>query len=136
MTEERPLQKFTITLPFNYQIPELFLQSIDNPEVIATALTLGAEACQVLTEKAYEKIRNETHEEIIKEVRKTTEQEINILRRDREEIDAAYQQATKRVRLLEADSHQQEQRIRQEERKNREEISREKDARIFKEPYR
>ena len=117
-----------LTLPFNYQIPEIYLQA--NPELIATALSLGAEACRILTEEAYTKVRNETHQEIINEVKKTSEQEIRTIRKQREEFDQAYQQATKRIRLLEQDQQQQEQRIRQEERRNREEITREKEARI------
>ena len=121
-------QEVTLTLPLNYQIPELFLSS--EPEVIATALTLGAEACRVLTQEAYAKVRNETHEEIIAEVKKTTDQEINRFRREREEVEVVLQQATKRIRRLEQDTQEHEQRIRQEERRNREEIAKEKDARI------
>ena len=121
-------QEVTLTLPLNYQIPELFLSS--DPEVIATALTLGAEACRVLTQEAYAKVRNETHEEIIAEVKKTTDQEINRFRREREEVEVVLQQATKRIRRLEQDTQEHEQRIRQEERRNREEIAKEKDARI------
>ena len=128
MSETTPLQSVTFILPLNYQIPELFLSS--DPEVIATALTLGAEACRVLTQEAYAKVRNETHEEIIAEVKRTTEQEVGKLRREREEVEGVLQQATKRIRRLEQDSQEHEQRIRQEERRNREEIAKEKDARI------
>jgi hypothetical protein len=128
MSETTPLQSVTFALPLNYQIPELFLSS--DPEVIATALTLGAEACRVLTQEAYAKVRNETHQEIIAEVKRTTEQEVGKLRREREEVDGVLQQATKRIRRLEQDFQEHEQRIRQEERRNREEIAKEKDARI------
>ena len=128
MSETTPLQAVTFSLPLNYQIPELFLSS--DPEVIATALTLGAEACRVLTQEAYAKVRNETHQEIIAEVKRTTEQEVGKLRREREEVDGVLQQATKRIRRLEQDFQEHEQRIRQEERRNREEIAKEKDARI------
>jgi hypothetical protein len=121
-------QQLTLTLPLKYQMPELFLSS--DPEVIATALTLGAEACRVLTQEAYAKVRNETHEEIISQVKKTTDQEINRFRREREEVEVVLQQATKRIRRLEQETQEHEQRIRQEERRNREEIAKEKDARI------
>ena len=130
MSQQQQTYQFTLTLPVNYKIPEFFVNSSSSPEVIATALTLGAQACQVLTQEAYAKVRNETHEEIIQEVKKTTEQELHKLRRERQEVDETLQQVTKRLRRSEQDTQEHEQRIRQEERKNREEIAKEKDARI------
>ena len=127
-TQPQTTKTITLTLPFNYQIPELYLQS--NPDVLATALTLGSEACRVLTEEAFAKVRNETHEEIIKEVRKTTDLELAKLKRERDESEEVAQQTPKRLKRLEQESQEQEQRIRQEERRNREEIAKEKDARI------
>ena len=118
----------TFILPANYQIPELYLQG--NIELVATALTLGADACRILTQEAYAKVRNETHAEIIEQIQKTTRQEIVKIQRERDETGVTLQQMAKRMRLLEQDTLAHEQRIRQEERQNREEITREKDSRI------
>ena len=123
-----PLQEISLQLPFNYQIPELYLQG--NPELIATALTLGAESCRILTEEAYTKVRNETHQEIISEVKKQTDQEIISLRKQKEDTEELLEQTSRKIRRLEQDLSVHEERIRQEERRNREEIAKEKDARI------
>ena len=121
-------QEITLQLPLSFQIPELFLQG--NPELSATALTLGAEACRILTNEAYTKVRNETHQEIIAEVKKQTQQEVLQVRKEREETEELLQRATKRLKTLEYEVSSHEERIRQEERRNREEITKEKDARI------
>jgi transcriptional regulator with XRE-family HTH domain len=75
-------------------------------------------------------VRNETHAEIIEQIQKTTRQEIVKIQRERDETGVTLQQMAKRMRLLEQDTLAHEQRIRQEERQNREEITREKDSRI------
>ena len=123
-----PLQEISLQVPGTFQIPELFLQG--DPALTATALTLGAESCRILTKEAFTKVRNETHQEIIAEVRKKTDQEIAQIKREREETEERLEQITKKVRRLEQDQSIHEDRIRQEERRNREEIAKEKDARI------
>ena len=127
-SEQQSLQEVILHLPLNYQIPELFLQG--DPELIATALTLGADACRIITKEAFAKVRSETHQEIIAEIKTQTEQEITKIRREREETEELLQQTTKRLKRFEQDQHEHEVRVRQEERRNREEIAKEKDARI------
>jgi hypothetical protein len=121
-------KSITIQLPLDYQIPELFHDA--SPDLIATALTLGAESCRIMKDEAYAKVRAETHTELTAQIKRASDQEISRIRKERDEAHTILEHTAKRLRTLEQSSSEQQERIRQEERRNREEIAREKDSRI------
>lgn len=83
------VQEVCIQVPGSFVVPELYLT--EGPHEVAKALTLGAEAYALLTKKATDLVRRETHAEAVKEATQDYERRL-------EETQAAAETAARKLK--------------------------------------
>ena len=76
-------QQITLTLPYSFSLPS-FYDSAD-PQDIALALELGADAISFLKNKTTEKVRKETHAEAVKHAMKLHEETMDEVQKNYKE---------------------------------------------------
>jgi hypothetical protein len=124
-SQQEMLQELTLTVPVDYQLPAIF--SIGDSVAIAKILTLGAEAYELIYTRGAE-LRNASEFDVLK---KQAEQQylprLQQLEAQTKDATTTIEQQQKRIQQDATDRLELEQRIREEERRNREEILKEKD---------
>ncbi len=126
MTE--PLQEITLQVPADYQLPQLFQQV--SAEETAQILTLGAQAYTIVNQEG-QKLQHDTLFQSLKS-QAAAEYEPQLQKAQAAAEAAAASLATMKRRIQQEEEYRAatESRVREEERRNREEILKEKDSRI------
>lgn len=92
----------TVTIPTEFSIPEFYMNA--SAERIALALTLGAEAVSYIERSALDSVRDETHEEAVKEATKDFERSSQALTLKLKKAEEAARASTLRIEAMEADA--------------------------------
>jgi hypothetical protein len=92
----------TVTVPKDFVIPEFFTAA--SAERIALALTLGSEAVSYIERHALDAVREETHEEAVKEATKDFERTSTALNTKLKKAEEAARASAMRIDAMEADA--------------------------------
>jgi hypothetical protein len=97
-----PQRHVTVTVPKDFVIPEFFTAA--SAERIALALTLGSEAVSYIERHALDAVREETHEEAVKEATKDFERTSTALNTKLKKAEEAARASAMRIDAMEADA--------------------------------
>ncbi len=125
-------QQITLTLPYTFTLPA-FYDSAD-PQDIALALELGADAISFLKNKTTEKIRKETHAEAVKHAMKLHEETLEELQSkykdEKERLDERIRSLTNKLTQHELEAREYRQSCQKDARENFRELIELKDKQI------
>jgi hypothetical protein len=98
-----PAQRnITLTVPKDFDIPDFFLKA--SAERIALALNLGSEAVEYIEKHAMDAVREETHDEAVKEASKEHDRTVVALTTKLKKAEEAARAATLRIEAMDADA--------------------------------
>jgi len=120
--------KTQIRIPDTYALPALFESK--NADAIALALTLGAEAYEIIEKQAHDTIRQETHADAVKEATRAYDKTLASVKQEKLRVDEALRAATIRLNALEQSADAQRASMHREARESLTELITAKDTQI------
>ena len=120
--------KTYIRVPESYVLPALF--DGKNADAIALALTLGAEAYEIIEKQAHDTIRQETHADAVKEATRAYDKTLATVKQEKLRVDEALRAATIRLNALEQSADSQRASMHKEARESLTELIAAKDTQI------
>ena len=120
--------KIAIRIPEDYALPAIFEGK--NADAIALALTLGAEAYEIIQRQAHDTIRKETHADAVKEATRAYDKTLQALKQEKLRVDEALRAATIRLNALEQSADSQRATMHKEARESLSELIAAKDTQI------